>query len=232
MAHSRAQKRAAKATVAAAEAARAAEEKRVRDAFSADSAATATRLAHFFTKYAAAPIENSPLLQVPVPVGMPVRSFLEQVWSDYARVIDPQVTAERENELLHQYYVDIMNDGPLRPTAILLPPMKQDKTKIVVERPSFPAITRGQVAVGWREPPPEPLADSLAAATAAAAGQQAAPETGGESTPPPASTPSEPVPAEPAPAEPAPPEPVPVLQPPAEPVPPAQPATPDSVPKG
>jgi hypothetical protein len=231
--HSRAQKRNAKATAAAAEAARLAEEKRVRDAFSADSLAAATRLTRFMDKYQPAPVENSPVLAVPIPVGMPVRSFLEQVWSDYTRVVEPQATSERESELFRQYYLDIMNDGPLRPTAILLPPLKQDKTNIVVDRPGFPAITRAQVAVGYREPPPEAPADSLAAAAAAAGGEAAPAEAGAEPAPaaggeaPPAeATPPAPEEAPPAvepPAEPA---------PPAEAAPPAEPAPPDTTPKG
>ena len=232
--HSRTQKRNARAATAAAEAALLAEEKRVRDAFSADSLAAATRLVRFQDKYKPAPVENSPVLAVTVPVGMPVRSFLEQVWSDYARVVEPQATAVRESEMFRQYYLDIMNDGPLRPKAILLPPLKQDKTNIVVDRPTFPEMTRAQVAVGYREPPPEPAADSLAAAAAAAGGGATPGATGaeavpaqGETTPPAESTP----PAETTPpAQPTPP--AEATPPAAGEAAPAEPAPPDTTPKG
>jgi hypothetical protein len=212
--HSRAEKRAAKQTAAAAEAARLAEEKRARDAVTSDSTAAANRLARFMEKYKVAPIENTPLLQVPLPAGVPVHAFVETVWTEYARVLDPLTTAEQTSLLFREHYVDVMNDGPLRPSAILLPPMKQQKTTLSIDKVSFPAITRGQVTVGWREPLPEPAADSLKAAAAgqpAAPGEQPAAATG-EGAPAEASTPSTPVPEQqvpaetPAPATPAPPD--------------------------
>jgi hypothetical protein len=76
-------------------------------------------------------------------------------------VFDPQATPEQIDEWYRKYYVDVMNDGPLRPSAILLPAIDQAGTKLSMEKPSFPQIAAAQIAVGMRVPAPPDSTDMM-----------------------------------------------------------------------
>lgn len=218
------------ATIAAAGAqavaAREAEAKRVRNLFVADSSAAANRYGGFVQRHGAQPLETLPLLQIPLPRGQSPVAFGRTLWSEYVRVVDPQATPQQEVDWYRQYYVDVMHDGPLRGSAVLLPTIQQVGTQLVLDKPSFTDITRGQILVGMREEMPEVAIDSLAAMQGseppASPTEQPAPAPEPAPTPPP-TPPAEPKPAPtPAPAKPDSPA-VPDEPPPA--------APPDTVPK-
>jgi len=201
----RAEKSIKAAAAQAAEKERLAAIQRKRDAFVADSSATANRYATFLRTYNATAIENSPLLQIPLPAGMGIVPFVQKLWPEYAHVVDPQLSADQEREWYRQYYIDVMNEGPLRPRAVLLPALEQQSTKLVFRKATFTDITLGQVTVGMREAPQEVLPDS----TLAAPVPSETPSETPAATPPPTPAPAPaPAPAEPAPADtqPAPPD--------------------------
>lgn len=220
---------------------REAAKKAVRDAFVADSSATANRYAEFLRVHGATPIADLPLIAVPLPPGATIPALVARLWTEYARVADPQVTAAQEGEWFRQHYIQVMNDGPLRGRAVLLPAMKQTDTKLTILKASFSDITRGQIEIGMRDMPKDAMAESLATAAteAAAAAADAAPapdlatpkpappaETKPAPAPKPAPVDSSPVPAPAAAPKDTTPDPVP---PAAEP--PPAPAPPDSTPK-
>jgi hypothetical protein len=230
---SRREKKARVAAAQAAAEAREAEAQRRRDAFVADSSAVANRIAAFNNTYKPAQIEALPLVEIPLPSGQPRPAFVRRLWSEYVRVLDPQASAEQEAELYKQYYVELMNDGPLRGRSILLPTLKQDGTKVSMEKPSFTDITRGQIVVGMREAPPEVPVDSTGATIApdtSAAASQPTPSEAPPSSPP--ETPPAAPDTSPATPPPAPPDVAPVTPPAAAP-PDSTPATapPDTTPK-
>jgi len=171
------------ATTRRAEAERAAAKKRQRDAFVADSSATTNRYTEFNRLHGATPIEGVPLLSIPLPPGASVPALVQRLWTEYARVADPQVSARQESDWFRQFYVDVMNDGPLRGRAVLLPSMKQDGTKFTIQKPSFFDITHAQIEIGMRETPKDATAESLAVrgtADAAAASDAGANNPGSE----------------------------------------------------
>ncbi len=171
-----------------ADAERAAAKQRERDAFVADSSAAANRYAEFSRLHGATPIAGVHLLAVPLPPGASVPALVERLWTEYARVADPQVSASQASEWFRQFYVDVMNDGPLRGRAVLLPSMQQNGTKFIIEKSPFSEITHAQIEIGMREMPKDAAAESLAVrgtADAAAASAAAANSPGGE---PPAAT--------------------------------------------
>ena len=152
--HGRAAQRARVAGVAAAQAARDAEAQRVRDAFVADSSAAADRNLGFLTRTGASVVSGTPLIQIPLPAGTAVSTYVKQLWPEYARVFDPEATPEQVDEWYRKYYVDVANDGPLRPRAILFPAIDQVGTKLSIVRPTFPQIAAAQIAIGMRIPAP------------------------------------------------------------------------------
>ena len=201
--------------------AQAAAAKRLRDAHAAESTAVATRLSRFISRYSATPVQGAPILQVPLPSGVGVNEFVGRVWSDYAQMIDPRVTAEQRAQWFKQYYLDVMNDATLRPTAILVPAVQQDSVTLEIQRPSFTDIAQAQVSVGMREAP-APAPEAQAAGTTPPASDTTAPPA--SDAPAPATAPADTTPAAPPAAEPVTPPP----QPPASP--PADSTKPDSVP--
>lgn len=125
--------------------------RRQREQFAADSTAAADRYKSFKEDYRTEPLEGLPLLAVPLPSGQPVRSFLERAWADYVQVIDPNATSDESITWFRQNYTDVMNDGPLRGRAILLPKLEQKGTMLEIEKSTFTQITRAQIEVGMRE---------------------------------------------------------------------------------
>src|SRR5438105_1790410 len=107
--HGRHESATKRAEARAADEARLAEMKHERDAFTADSAAAANRLAQFLRSYQARPLAGIPLLQVPLPRGMAPAPFVDKLWREYAHVVDPNVDDEQQRSWYSQYYVDIMN---------------------------------------------------------------------------------------------------------------------------
>lgn len=230
--------------------------KQRRDLYAAESTATANRWASFVNQYGVQPIEGVPLLQLPLPGGVSATEYARRAWADYVLAIDPRTTPEQREQWYRQYYIEVMNDGPLRPSAILLPAAVQDSLTMRIERPSFTEIAASQVHVGMREPPAEP-APSLeglpqamtpeggmppsppAAEPETAAQPPAAAEAATEPapTPTPVTEPAETLPDPTPPIEALPePTPPPVAEPnpipPAEPVqPPPAPAPPDTTPR-
>jgi hypothetical protein len=188
--------------------------KRQRDLFSAESLATADRYKGFIDKYGASPLANTPLLQVPLPRGTSVHDFVRRIWPEYAHAADPLALESVREQWFKRYYVDLMNEGPLRPSAVLLPSMQQDSTKLHLQRATLTDIANAQVQVGMRAalPPPE-TAPTDAAATApppaSANGNPTSTDGNPASTPPvpPPSTPppdtTPPATTPPAPASPA-----------------------------
>jgi len=243
----RAARQASVAAAAAARAAREAEAQRVRDAFVADSTAAADRNNGFTNRHGATLVSGTPLIQIPLPVGTAVATHVQTLWPEYARVLDPQATPEQISEWYRKYYVDVMNDGPLRPSAILFPEIEQKGTKLFMERASFGQIASAQITVGMRVPaPPDttemmesfqpaaaPAADAPAtAATAPAATAPAA--TAPAATAPPAAAPAATAVADTPPAATPPPVTPPAVEPPVDPPaePPVEPAPPDSAANG
>lgn len=220
------------ASAQAAATAREAAAKAKRDAFVADSSAAANRYAGFLQRYGAVQVETLPLLEIPLARGRPSQPFVRQLWSEYVRVLDPKAGSQEEAEWYRQYYVDLMNDGPLRGRAVLLPSSKLDVTRLVMQKPNFTDITRAQIVVGMREEAP--------ADTTLTAGGVVPPPTGGGT---PATLPEPAPPIEAAPPKPKPtpaapdttPPPIqastPVRPVPAAPVPPDTVAPPESIPK-
>jgi hypothetical protein len=143
------------AAARAAEQQRLAEARRQREQFSADSTAAAERYASFKEAQRATPLDDLPFLQIPLPSGQPVRPFVERLWTEYVRVVDPQATSEQEITWGRQNFIELMNDGPLRGRAVLLPILEQSGTRLEIRSTSFSQITKAQVAVGMREAPEE-----------------------------------------------------------------------------
>jgi hypothetical protein len=224
--------------------------------FVADSTATANRLAEFMRVHGASPLLDLPILMIPLPPGVSADALARRVWTEYARVADPSVSAATESDWYRLYYVDLMNSGPLRGRGILLPAMRQDNTTLVIRKPSFTDITRAQIEVGMRDMPvdtpmdttltppveAEPGAVTPPVPPARAETPALAPEPAPVPTPTPPAAPEPaplPTPTPPAAPEPAP---VPIPTPPAapeplpEPVPMSppvdtMPAAPDTTPK-
>jgi hypothetical protein len=202
--------RAAQAAAAAREAAAKAE----RAAYVADSTAVAARLSGFLDRHAAARIEGSSLFMAPLAAGQSIHPTVQRLWSEWALVVDPQATAVQQSEWYRQYFVDVMNDGPLRGRAVLLPGIETQNRglEFVFVRPTFTEITAAQIHVGMREAPA--LTDT------GAAGFGAAPETPPASPAPAAAPETPPAPAATTPAatvetppQPVPPAPVPTETP-------------------
>ncbi len=161
-------------------------ERSQRAKFVADSTAAANRWAGFLQAHQAKPLQELPFIEIPLPPGRPVRPFVESLWTEYVRVVDPEATSSEEITWYRQNFIGILNDGPMRGRAVLLPLVDQSGTKLDIRKSSFTQITKAQVEIGMREPPEEAPADSLAGLL-----PQAAP-AGGEGTPPatePSSTP-------------------------------------------
>ena len=214
------------AAARAAEQQRLAEARRQREQFTAVSTAAAERYASFKEAQQATPLEELPFLQIPLPPGQPVRPFVERLWTEYVRVVDPQATSEQEITWGRQNFIELLNDGPLRGRAVLLPILEQSGTKLEIHSTSFSLITKAQVAVGMREPPEEAPVDSLGIGLAPVAmpaegesppavepgstGETEAGAAGGDTSgeaadaAPTATTPPTPVPPETAPTEPPP----------------------------
>ena len=174
----------------------------VKAQFSADSAATANRLAEFVRVHAATRMADLPILQVPLPPGVGAEALAQRVWTEYARVADPAVSSAVEADWYRLYYVDLMNSGPLRGRAVLLPAMRQERTSFVILKPSFSDITRAQIEVGMREMPAEIPGDSLA--TSVMDSESADPTPPASTTPPAQAPPAQAPPAQVPPAEPKP----------------------------
>src|SRR5262249_2863155 len=168
--------------------ARDAAKKAQRDAWVADSTATANRYAEFLRVHAAKPIASSPLLTIPLPAGAAVPALVQRLWTEYARVADPQVSAEQESEGFRPFYIQLLNDGPLRGRGVLLPAMKQDGTKATIQKASFLDITHAQIEIGMREMPKDAIAESLAVQNAAQAAAAAANAAASTTPPAPAAT--------------------------------------------
>jgi hypothetical protein len=78
------------------------------------------------------------------------------------RVMDPDVSDEAIRHGFDLRYINIMNratynsrgrivwNGEMRPTAVVLPSMKQRGTELDFEKPSFAQIIRGQESAGVR----------------------------------------------------------------------------------
>jgi hypothetical protein len=239
-----------KATAEAAQAARLADAKRQRDAFVADSSAAANRFTDFQHRHTAEPLSGTPFLQVPLPHGAAVSNFVNQIWPEYARIVDPKATDAQMRDWYKGNFIDVMTEGPLRPKAILLPEIEQRGLEMSFVKVNFTQIVAAQQMTGMREAA-ESAADSARAlgvppigGTPASAGdtsEQPASGTHPESTPPTATTPTTPpsetpraappasTPAAPAPATPTPEPSAPAgaTSPPATPsTPPATPPTP------
>jgi len=167
--------------------------------FVADSSATANRLAEFIRVHGATPMAEVPILMVPLPPGVGATALAQRVWTEYARVADPAVSAATESDWYRLYYVDLMNAGPLRGRAVLLPAMRQSGTALTIIKPSFSDITRAQVEVGMRDVPVEAGLDSAALMMQPPvdAGTTPPPATTTETTPPPAPPPVQTPPAAP-----------------------------------
>jgi len=216
--HGRASRQATVAAATAAQAAREAAVQRARDAFVADSAAAANRNNGFTNRYGATLVSGTPLIQIPLPAGTSVAAHVQTLWPEYARVFDPQATPEQVSEWYRKYYVDVMNDGPLRPSAILFPAIEQSGLKLSMERPSFGQIASAQITVGMRVPAPPDTTEMMGtpiepASSPAPTPAPAATETPATTvadtpaaTPPPAIPPPVEPPVEPAPADSAPPD--------------------------
>ncbi|MFQ5601229.1 MAG: hypothetical protein ACE5G2_11845 [Candidatus Krumholzibacteriia bacterium] len=151
-----------RAAAEAQEMARLAEIARERAAYAADSVATAERLAAFIEAYGAESAEGAPILVVRLPARSSVGRYLRQVWSDFARVIEPEVGADDQRAWFKRRYVDVMNrawydsagglvwEGEMRPEAILIPAAKQKGKDLVFEKPTFNQIVRAQEIAGIR----------------------------------------------------------------------------------
>jgi hypothetical protein len=139
-----------------------AEAARLRAEYAADSTAAAGRLADFRHNYEVEELEGAPIFLVPIPGNKSVQRFIDQVWSDYMRVMDPDVSDEAIRHGFDLRYINIMNratynsrgrivwNGEMRPTAVVLPSMKQRGTELDFEKPSFAQIIRGQESAGVR----------------------------------------------------------------------------------
>lgn len=221
--------------------------------FTADSSATANRLAEFIRVHGASPMADLPILMVPLPPGVAAPALAQRVWTEYARVADPTVSAAVESDWYRLYYVDVMNEGPLRGRAVLLPAMRQSGTTLQILKPSFSDITQAQVAVGmrdeivpaefdsslfWTRPSTDSSTDPTSAPTATPDPAPVAPPSAQPKPQPPTPAPPAPTPT-PAPADSPPPieldpivEPIvdPIIEPDAVVPPPAEPpaAPPDS----
>ena len=222
-------KEAREAAARAAEQQRLDAERRQREQFTADSSAVADRYAGFIQAYQAEPLEGLPFLAIPLPAGQPARPYVERLWTEYVRVIDPAATSSQEIAWYRQNFIGVLNDGPLRGRAVLLPVLDQRGTTLEIHKTSFTQITKGQVEVGMREPIPEAVADSLGLVPGGEAappgGETAPPATDASSTPPATTAPTEPAPSAPAPeTAPAPPAPAPAA--PTEPAPAPAPTEP------
>lgn len=178
--HGRADKVRRAAAVAAADAARIAEEQRVRAQFVADSTDAAQRFETFLTKYKAEIVPATPILEVPLPPGTGAPAYARQLWPEYARIASPQATDAEVESRFKQYYVDILNNGPLRGRAALLPAIDQKGKDLSILRPSFVSIAAAQVHVEMREAPLQPEgafgADASAAGTPGASPDGSAPD--------------------------------------------------------
>lgn len=151
-----------KAEAEAEEAALLAEAARVRAEFAADSSAAANRLADFRHNYEVEDLEGAPVYLVPLPRNKSVQRFIAQVWADYMRVFDPEMSDEQIRNQFELHYINVMNnavynsrgaivwDGEMRPTAVILPSMKQRGRDLEFEKPSFAQIIRGQESAGIR----------------------------------------------------------------------------------
>ena len=151
-----------KAAAAAEEATQLAAVERARMAFSADSAAAATRLQEFKTLYAVEAVPGSPIFTIPMASGQPVQAFIREVWDAYTHTVNPNAPDDEQRAWFSRYYADVMNrcwfnsagtllwQGEQRPTAVLLPEVKQRGTEIEIQKPTFPQIVRAQETAGIR----------------------------------------------------------------------------------
>ncbi len=146
----------------AAQAALVAEAAAARAAYSADSTAAVQRLTDFQSNYTIEVLEGAPVLMAKIPRGRGVTGFLESVWSEYVRAVEPNADDERKRLLFRVHYVDVMNrawynsrgrlswEGDNPPTHVLLPDTRQRGKDFEFEKPSFAQIVRGQEAAGIR----------------------------------------------------------------------------------
>ena len=203
-------------------AAREAEVAQRRAQFVADSTATADRLAEFLRVHGATRLTDLPILMIPLPPGVSAPALVQRVWTELARTVDPAVSQATETAWYRMHYVGLMNDGPLRGRAILLPAVRQEGLALEILKPGFSDITRAQIEVGMREMQLEAAYDSTALMQSIDMGTTTDPSA--PQTPPAATTP--PV----APPQPAPtPTPTPAPTPTPEPVPDSTPPPPQDL---
>lgn len=157
------------AAASAVEAARIAEERRVRAQFVADSTDAAQRVERFIVEYQGEFVPATPIMAVPLPLGKGATAYARELWPTYARIAMPKATDAEVEGAFQQYYVDILNNGPLRGRAALLPAIDQKGKELSLLRPSFVSIAAAQVHVEMREAPATPEgafgADGAAAAS-------------------------------------------------------------------
>jgi hypothetical protein len=94
--------------------------------------------------------------------GQPVQAFIREVWDAYTHTVDPNVPDEERRAWFSRYYADVMNrcwfnsagtllwQGEQRPSAVLMPEIKQRGTGIEIQKPTFPQIVRAQETAGIR----------------------------------------------------------------------------------
>jgi hypothetical protein len=162
---------------AAADAKRRAEVAAARAAYSADSASAHTRLIEFMEKYDAEKAQGAALFLIDLPQNRSVASFLDEVWSDYAKTVDPNITESGKRDLFRLKYIDAMNlawyndkgqliwKGEHRPTAIIVPELRFKVTEVEMMQTTFPQVARAQIDAGIKTSEEEEEPEALPAAT-------------------------------------------------------------------
>jgi len=148
-----------------------------RAVYSADSASAFNRLAAFMDKYKAEKAQGAALFLIDLPSNRSVPNFLEEVWDDYAKTVDPKITEEGKRDLFRQKYIDAMNltwynskgqmvyEGEHRPNAILVPELKFKVTEVEMLQTTFPQVARAQVDAGLKMSEEEMEEETVPAAT-------------------------------------------------------------------
>lgn len=136
----------------------------LRAAYSADSASAHTRFSEFMDKYKAEKIQGMSIFLIALPSGRSVGSFIEEVWDDYSRTVQPGITEAAKIDMFRLHYIDAMNlawynskgniewKGEQRPTAILLPEIKFKLTEVEMQKTTFPQVARAQIDAGIKVP--------------------------------------------------------------------------------
>ena len=149
-----------KAEEAAAETKRQAEIAALRATYSADSASAHTRFSAFMEKYKAEKVQGASIFQIKLPSNRSVNSFLEEVWDDYAKTVEPGITEAAKRDKFRLHYIDAMNvawynsrgridwRGEQRPNSILVPELKFKLTEVEMQKTTFPQVARAQVEAG------------------------------------------------------------------------------------